>query len=138
MKKRSLPKKHATPLISPESSPPFTREEAMDIMEAVDKLFVRLGKKYGDARMDNYTCAVIGLLHPDGVLTNVRGNLNVAQFASATALNILVDNVCNSLKLPRDEVLLSCVTELAEEVRKLWTQTPLPPSFHNNGSVQSL
>jgi hypothetical protein len=107
---------------------PFTETEAKDIMLEVEKLFALLVEKYGDERMDSYAASMFALVHPDGILTNLRGNMNVSQFAMANIVSFLVTGISDTLPgLTREVALLSCVTELAAEVRRLWAaESPSP------------
>ncbi len=104
---------------------PFSIEEAKKLMKRIDAFYTRLEKSHGGDRFLLYTSTIQGIVHTEGVMTNLRGNMLSSQFAMASALNVLIENVCrDNKKLNRDSVLLHCVTDLAQEVRELWKQPP--------------
>ena len=108
------------------SNKPLTNEDVKRIQRRMDTFFKKLRKDFGGDRFDIYTAIIISVVSPSGILTSLRGNIHTAQFAIANAVNDLVENVCDNLKLTRESVLLYCITDIAEEVRNLWKSQHSP------------
>lgn len=108
---------------------PLSEKEADDIVKKLIAFHDRLNKLYGKERMELYTSHITAIAYPDGIITNLRGNMHAATFAMAHALNLLVKESAAALRLTRESVLLTCITDLAEEIRKLWLNDSisLPP-----------
>lgn len=101
---------------------PLTKKESERITKRMNTFYAKLRKDFGGERFDLFTATIISVATPDGLLTNLRGNMHTAQFAMANAINVLVENVADTLKLTRESILLYCITDLADEVRGIWKE----------------
>jgi hypothetical protein len=105
---------------------PFSQKEADALTKKIVRFYDKLRKEYGAERFDLYTSTMQAIAYPDGIISNIRGNMHTATYPMAAAINLLVRETSSALRLTRESVLLSCITDIAEEVRKPWTNEPSP------------
>jgi hypothetical protein len=105
---------------------PFTKEEADAIAKRLDRFYNKLRKDFGGDRFDIYTATIQSIMHPEGTMTNLRGNMHTAQYAMAAAIDVLIKNAVLNMHLTKESLLLYCITNLADEVRQIWNEQQSP------------